>query len=384
MAIASGKEAVATPAVLPRQPDPAVSLEVDILMLDYLAHNTILACLDSHGPFSRSHNLAATNAFLSIFSHRHPEYTYDDELRFRLQLLKFTTLFTQRYSRSPSTPPTASLKHLRAKNSVRVKAGTAHGPRSPAPAPILEADDLERNRAQTLHDLGLPAEDEAYEDAFYGTSECVSLLDLLPAFLTLSALRNRISHSQVSAKWIQMAGEFTLQALLEQVLVYGIGDGKRLHEVMDEALGWGVLSQDGADHDVGSMQGKESLVEEMFMDDATGEEIQSWTETKEQIRACWQSFTVDHLSEFADAHPLRDFDGDIKEFLSALASSMPLPVLAQLETGQLDGMSKEQTAEFVRSCGLSAADFWQAPAGFKGPQGKDEEHTHGSSESRGF
>jgi hypothetical protein len=69
-----------------------------------------------------------------------------------------------------------------------------------------------------------------------------------------------------------------------------------------------------------------------------------------------------HLYAVSLRIPWADTDASILKFLSALASSgdadksslLPQPVLAQLERGQLDGMTEDETRDFLENtCGLN-------------------------------
>ncbi|KAK4540855.1 hypothetical protein LTR36_008797 [Oleoguttula mirabilis] len=393
-----------------RTADKETALEVDVMVLDYLAYQSTTACFDSRDstnstPVTLGHNPAMTDAFLAIFKARHATYLFDAELCFRLQLLMLTTLFTQRLTRNPTTPPSPALKQLRATNKARALSWIGSAERMPSAAydttlfddlssfPGIE--ELERNRAHVLHKLDIPAEDEAYEDAFYGTSSCVSLLDLLPLFMELSAARNTMSNSSASGQWMRMASEFMLQAGLEQYLVTGAQGS----DAVDEAFAWGYEEKaqhagEGMEVDgQGTHNKRMDEVNDMFEDAAYETEVNGWRQLKEHYlallfppsasRSSKDTYSVpssddagegkhtqsadlvSHLEIAAAKHPIANFEATVIGFLGALLQSLAKPVLTQLEAGELDGMSKGETADFVRSCGLSTARFFDAPAGFK-------------------
>jgi hypothetical protein len=213
------------------------SLEVDHMILDYIAYQSIEACLRSRGAtsdrassVSLSRNLVMYQSFLPVFKARHPHYVPDAEFDFRMLLLKLVALFTQRLTRNPSTPSRSALDALRCRNRERARSWLRGSGSTRRPAfdtvrlrqglPIA-SDHLTRNRAEVLLELNLPAEDEFYEDAFYGTIDCVALLDLIPLFMEVSCARNIMSGSSVNAAWMQLACNLMLQACLEQYLVYG-------------------------------------------------------------------------------------------------------------------------------------------------------------------
>lgn len=404
-------------AIETRCTDGETALEVDIMILDYAAYQATLACLasrklqaDAQLPISLSHILAMVDSYLSIFKSRHLGYEFDDDLRFRMLLLKLATLFTQRLTRNPTTPSRPVLQQLRETNKTRARDWIATADRIPSghhstavfePAENFPTPaELDRNRAHVLHCLEIPAEDEAYEDAFYGTSDSVTLLDLLPLFVAVSAARFETVSADLNEKWMQMACAFMLQACLEQYLVVG-AQGM---DAVDEAFAWGAKTTSAVgDAEIEGAGGKieqEDEVDEindMFIDDVYEEEVKGWTEMKRayldllfppgtQAASSKDTYSVpssddggdtssrpypadlvSHLEMLAAKHPIADFEAALLSFLEALSQSLAKPVLVQLESGQLDGMSKKETQEFVKSCGLSTARFFEQPIGFKGP-----------------
>ena len=99
------------------------------------------------------------------------------------------------------TPNKSALQALRVVNQTRARQWIGSEDRIPSGAYDISAfeadlplqlDGLERNRAYVLRMIGAPEEDEAYEDAFYGTSFSLSLLDLLPMFMKVVAARSAI------------------------------------------------------------------------------------------------------------------------------------------------------------------------------------------------
>ena len=396
-------------AIEDRKADKETALEVDIMMMDYIAYQATNAGLASRDPTTSSplslrQNLALTDSFLAIFQVRHPEYKLDAELRFRLRLLKLVTLFSQRLTRNPTTPLRSALKQVRASNQDRARTWISSAERLPTANHDISAfddsssfprrEELERNRAHVLHELGIPAEDEAYEDAHYGTSEYISLLDLLPQFMQISAARNAMSNSNLSEQWMRMAGEFMLQACLEQYLVVGANGS----DAVDEAFAWGYKAreQDGDSMEIDGKGGEtpEDEVNEMLEDEIYETEVDGWTAVKQHYlellfppsaaksskdtysvsssdedaaadRRATAADIVSRLEMTAAQHPIDTFEKTILSYLAGMSLSIPKPVLVQLEDGELDGMSKEETAAFVRSCGTSIGRFYEPPAGFK-------------------
>ncbi|KAK0334198.1 hypothetical protein LTR91_001210 [Friedmanniomyces endolithicus] len=391
-------------AIETRCADESTLLEVDILILDYLSYQSISACFASRRPranlslaVSLAHSLSMTDTFLALFQHRHDKYTLDAELRFRLLLLKLAALFTQRLTRNPSTPSPASLKRLRETNHARARDWLSTVTTHSLPFVLIDSttvlpspEDLERDRAHVLHSLDLPAEDEAYEDAYYGTADSVALLDLLPLFVQVSAARNAMMDpSGLTGAWMRMAAEFMLQAALEQYLVFGA----RGTEVIEDAFAWGLRAADGQRMEADGEEVDE--VDDMFTDAVYETEVEGWADVKKaylaemippvneaQAKSSKDTYLlhssdnntgvtspafhfISRLEMVAEKHPMAAFETKILGFLDALAQSIPEPVLVQLEKGQLDGMSKGNTQEFLRNCGSSVAHLVSATGKLK-------------------
>ena len=118
--------------------------------------------------------------------------------------------------------------------------------------------------------------------------ETVSLADLVPMFIGLSALRaNLFPDDKVSAHegWMELAGEFMLQAALEQCLEYSDCSGTKLREIF--SWGWRPNPKSSWDD--------EEAANEMFCDDDEEDEIEIWT----QIRSKY----IDLVSLPSRSHP---------------------------------------------------------------------------------
>jgi hypothetical protein len=377
--------------------DASVALEVDHMILDYLLSEATTAVLASRMSENikspgLGNKLATVDAFLEMFKARHPSYSPDPELRFRILLSKFATLFCYRLGRITAVPSPQALRILRDANTARAMEWIQNADRMPSgkldvsafqprlgshldatPLQPGEAQQrktttarqqayLESRRAYTLKALKYPAEDEAYEDAFYGTPECLSLLDLLPSFMAVIAARNELNNSNLSTGLMGLAAQFMLQACLEQYLVCGATGS----DAIDEAFAWGYkptrLTKGHKKSEPITTQVSDSVdptneVDRMFQDeDDHSQEIPDWRETKASFIAeiaHSESKTLRrHLEEVADAYPVDEFEDTVLRLLEGLAASLPTSVLSQLEVGNLDGMSSAETQGFLRGCGL--------------------------------
>lgn len=363
-----------------------VALEVDHMILDYTAYQAIKACLASRNHRNRapssislSASVSMVNSFLPIFKARHPTYKADPELKFRVKLLQLVTLFTQRLTRNPTTPSETSLTALRESDKERTQKWILRTNIIPSSSfDVQSLDDqfpissheLKSNRAHVLQELSIPAEDGHNEDAFYGTLSTVSLLDLLGLFMEVSAARNAMSASQLSERWMQLASEFMLQACLEQYLVVGT-EGS---DAIDMAFAWGY------DNEANDELQHVSEINDMFEDEEYAMEVKGWSGVKgsylehlllpNEASKPGPSGTSDkdggvrslvsHFEAIAAEFPIAAFESSILEFLESLSKSVPEPVLAQLESGNLHGMSKEETEDFLAGCGVNMARLFEA------------------------
>jgi hypothetical protein len=417
-----------------RRANAQTSLEVDLLMLDYLADCCIRASLHCRARLSPLQSEAAFQAadealhlvkdLLALFPERHPQHnlaTHDPKLRFRLLLLKFTVLFTQRYrpSRSPNgehcaaTPSKESLKKLREENTARARKWIGSAERLPTNGRAVAAFEkclplpqraLNEGREKVLEACGQPSsgsnrgiaqgavsevDHSDNEDSSYGDpSTTLTLLDMLPLFMQVSAACHAFmpEGSPMTFQLMKLFKDFALQSCLEQYLVLGASGT----DCIDEAFAW-RLRDDLDDNDkhpgISSQEDDDSLstfeIENMLRtaeedpdEDEDGNPVLKWSK--------FLSAAVDRLFPPSDAERIKGRGGDdvlhthlyafslrmswaetdarVLTFLSALASGgdanksslLPRPVLAQLERGRLEGMTEDETRDFLENtCGLN-------------------------------
>ncbi|KAF1352074.1 hypothetical protein BDV97DRAFT_397124 [Delphinella strobiligena] len=143
-------------------------------------------------------------------------------------------------STTPSDPQLQSLRTIHSARSRRWRESRASGDLDPIVPTLdqsselpLPADDLQQCQAHVLDALSIPSSNID----FYGKKSCLSLLDLLPSFMELTAARSQLDTDwTISRRWMeQLAGEFMLQSTLEAYLCFGAEGG----EVVDEAFAWG-------------------------------------------------------------------------------------------------------------------------------------------------
>ncbi|KAI9773439.1 MAG: hypothetical protein M1840_007655 [Geoglossum simile] len=351
-------------------------VEVDIMILDYLlymaakqtiqgrkAERSSLAGSSSNGNSHGNAELGAgspadatiamVDSFLPLFKANHPSHPIPEPTQSRLHLLKFTVLFINRLQRTPSTPPLQSLTQLRAKNHLRAATWLSHHPPTANNDPVftpfttsspqnnlpLPPSILRQNR----HHILTHHYPSHTHQPHHGTPSSLSLRDTLPQFMELSAYITSIYESgRVNETWEKMAAEYMLQAALEAYLVYG----EQGDEPLKECFAWGFDERDE--------QGM--LVNAMFWDEE-GEVMRKWTEIRrEYLRAFIPPSTTPtiqaHLESVAARFPLFRFEGKLLDFLWALSRQDSAPTLVQLESGVLDGFSREETEALSLKVGI--------------------------------
>jgi hypothetical protein len=355
--------------------DASTDLEVDHMIVDYLSHRLTDGILASRrfgkALVTLKHELFMVDAFLEMFNAKYPSYKPDPELRFRLLLLKFSTLFCHRFVRSAILPSKHMLHRLKEQNnkravdwirdSNRLPSGDRDWTRWETRLPFAP-ETLEYHRARSLETMKIQPEGDRYSEPFYGTSESLALLDVLPLFMSVIAARNELANSNLSLGLMDLAARFMLQACLEQYLIFGV-DGS---DAIDEAFAWGYKRPQAADasdyQSSVNSHGEEDISDEtirMFQaEDDAREESPDWRDLKAKYIALLADETPGtlraHLERIAKDHPIAKFENTVRQLLTELAASLPLPVLAQLERGNLDGMGKKETKAFLHSCGLGS------------------------------
>ena len=295
--------------VAPRRADADLQLDVDLLILDYLMYMATKALLEecdsdesyhsdcSDGDSSSDLVLPMVDSFIRSFQVRHPRVHVSKGVQLRLCLLRLTCLFTRRLTRCASTPSREALRGLREGNRRRAaKYRKSEDSLSSDVRALLDMFDgfhlsdeqIRRNRGNFLGRLGVSTSASSIDH--YGSLESVSLMDLLPSFILLSAARAHLEVTNanggivVQPLWMEMAAEWMLQAVLEQYLVYGRSDV----EALKESFAWGF------DEDLSyktkpsedSYGDDEPLMNALFAKNASDghvggvSEAELWTETK--------------------------------------------------------------------------------------------------------
>jgi hypothetical protein len=109
----------------------------------------------------------------------------------------------------------------------------------------------------------------------FRASTSLSLSDLVPLFIGLSAARSNIgmkARAHINKEWMHLAGQFMLQAALEQCLIYGQVSPEKLREIF--SWGW--------KENISTAWYDEESVNDMFFDDGSRREVHGWKEIRRQ------------------------------------------------------------------------------------------------------
>ncbi|KAL9095531.1 MAG: hypothetical protein Q9165_002402 [Trypethelium subeluteriae] len=362
-----------------KEAGPEVQQEVETWILDYVLFQATTALLNERNaerdgrPLAESGKpdlpLAMVDAFLVQFKAKHPPQAISSDLRFRLRLLQFVSLFTRRLRSTTSSPTAESLQRLRNMHQARAaRRATCIPPDFDQSLRVwdvfpLSETNLTINRELALKSLKVK---QATTKVTYGLQTSVAVLDLLPLFMSLSAFLYQNFGWEIKDRWLELAAEFMLQAALDQYLIRGTSGTEILHDCF--SYGWNskhTASRKAeyrlniphlADHEYQDMDEEEEIINDMFYDEEIHTEIEGWKEIRERVMGFLKPEKdigiVRQLKLTALQHPVFDFEGKVLSFLGALLECRDLPVLVQLEAGKLEGMSAKETAELKAKVGL--------------------------------
>ncbi|KAI9845951.1 MAG: hypothetical protein M1838_001500 [Thelocarpon superellum] len=374
-----------------KRADASVQLDVDDMMLDYLLYSALQALLSDPGHDEQSSGPCPTNvrllplnmvdAFLPIYKANHPDPCTCENAQFRLLLLKFCSVFTRRGDPGPLRPPLSSLSLLRDRHGRRAMnwlendtpsssfgiPSLADPVLAPFEGPAGSPARLAQDRERTLAAPTRPSQPRA----LFGESRSVSLLDSLPLFMSVSACASHVMGDgmSITRPWMDLAVEYMVQATIEQYLVYGAQGGQALRE----AFAWGYNA-----HLVCDAGSEDAKVNSMFWG-KDGDVVTAWKELRtRQLKAVCFPFLSSlllpvlsewnadvekiippahtdlrtHLANKAQEKPMGEFEARTVGFLCDVVENLPLPVLVQLERGQLEGWTREETTMLLESCGV--------------------------------
>ncbi|MCJ1412057.1 hypothetical protein MMC19_006149 [Ptychographa xylographoides] len=329
--------------------NPATQLEVDEAILEYLVFTGIARLLDCakarlNGPVPAIVNRHAelsvqmADSFLIIFRTNHPEAHGSRTIQFRLSLLRFVVIFTGRFVASETSLSAKSLEKIRSAHRARAEAFRFH-------CEITDGVDLSSfslylpfsEQLQIIYrkrmlDTFAPQDTEL---DYYGSPQSLSLLDTLPLFMALSASQTALQGRNVAAPWMHLAASYMAEAVLEQFLCFSAADAEPIWEAFSYGFDVDSTAEAGSD---------ELAITNMFWGGVDESEVGGWKEIKEGYLAAVLPpkgcAVLDHLVNLeASELPLLDFENGVVDFLTRLLDAQSLPLLIQLERGNVEGIS---------------------------------------------
>jgi hypothetical protein len=164
----------------------------------------------------------------TLLKHKFNGRQLNSQSSFRSRLLQFVLLFTHRFNHDKTWTNDESLNEIRAQNRNRGQYWQQSTSRSPAvraaqfdPHSNFPLPDriLALNRHALASALDMPEKRRRWVTDVNGTP---SLHCLLPLFIELTAARTGVDNEwQPTEQWLQLAGQFMLQAALEEYLLNG-------------------------------------------------------------------------------------------------------------------------------------------------------------------
>ncbi|KAL9031096.1 MAG: hypothetical protein Q9196_000859, partial [Gyalolechia fulgens] len=247
--------------------------------------------------------------FISIFHALHPNYRAPAEVQFRLRLLQFSCLFKRRQRLLSATP---SLSEVNGRQDPRVEDG--------------------KHSTSTNLPVGPPGQ--------------IHLRETLPLFLALSAAQNSLQESTITELWMRLAAGYMAHAYAEQVLLLKETRSGLLEDIFHWRFDPSRAIEESSD---------EWMINEML--DAGDSIIKLWEDIKsEHIRALRPptgiSLTAHLEAMVSGGLSISSFKEKVSEFLSGLLSAHPAPLLTQLESGKIDGLSPTSTAVLKKRAGF--------------------------------
>ncbi|EAT80662.2 hypothetical protein SNOG_12250 [Parastagonospora nodorum SN15] len=278
---------------------------------------------------------------------------------FRSRLLQFLLIFTHRLQHDETWTNEDSLAELRDQNKSR---GEYWQQRTDHPAALQKPFDLEKefplsdgalfeNRNDLASALNMPRDQRRWVTDMAGTP---SLHCLLPLFIELTAARVNLDDDWVpTSEWLDLAGQFMMQAAIDDYLRNGAYGPETFNTVFAFGRPGPRWAEEGSDV---------TAMRRLFCDDSDPrQEIRGWADTKrryinELLPKKPSQTSLQAIQAAQTRHPYRAFEMRVLSFLEHLHRGLVKPDLAQVEEGRIniDGneLSEADSREMIRRMGL--------------------------------
>ncbi|KAL9099410.1 MAG: hypothetical protein Q9163_005082 [Psora crenata] len=277
-----------------RRADPAILADVNTAILDYLMYAAMKALLGDLCalqqsnlemlPLHRRANvpLQLIESFLIISNPMHTAYHQDQNLQFRMRLLKFSALFAQWKHPLHLWMTPEDVQEFRRTPLVQSNAFRS-GKWEETNSDLLKLRKHLASPGETMHIKQEMVDSTTHNTTPYQDDEQpsgsnqlppISLLDLLPHFMALSAAQIALQgHLRITDTWMRLAAAYMIQAVAEQYLVY---DSAR-SDVLYKTFAWGF------DEDTTAEEGTDDyFINVMFWDEEAEGPNARWEEIRDQ------------------------------------------------------------------------------------------------------
>ncbi|KAF1843940.1 uncharacterized protein K460DRAFT_342705 [Cucurbitaria berberidis CBS 394.84] len=337
-------------------------LDVDLTILDFLVYKATELVFEwraSSDPYiSDLPNalVSMTADWRTLLRYRHHGRRLDNRAAFRSRLLQFALVFTHRFHHDETWTTEESLNELREQNKSRGdywKEKTRHPPALRHPFDQhrefpLDDGALFENRNGLASALNMPHHQRRWVSDVAGTP---SLHCLLPLFIELTAARVTLDDDWLpTSEWFDLAGQFMLQAVIEEFLQNGVYGADQFNTVF--AFGCpGIDRWAEEPSDVTAMR-------RLFCDENNPrEQNRDWTNVKrryinELLPQRSSQSSLQAIQGAQQRYPYSAFERHLLSFLKYLHDGLIKPDLAQVEEGRIniDGneLSEADSREMIR------------------------------------
>ncbi|PGH16084.1 hypothetical protein AJ80_05299 [Polytolypa hystricis UAMH7299] len=322
---------------------PEIRHDVDLMVLDYLMHRAIKGILseriaqrnDEPSPYDVESLLGLFITYFENFMANHPNEPVPSSLEVKLQIFNVANLLCRRYKPSPYLPSPETVQAEQEQNTQRARkwlqehsnSATLLSECAASFEPITKSV-LTKNYHDFLVYAGVPRDNETFEPM-----PVVSLQHVLPEYINLC----NIIDSDFKEQFIKEAIAFMLQSAIEQILVYN----RTSLNVVDEAFAWDPIT---------------TMREEANDTHMHKTKFDNWNASTEALKENLRPNPIIEwavqLQQVLTRFPFLEFEGRVLSLLSNTLQSGKQPILTQLESGSLCGLTVAQTREFMDRVGI--------------------------------
>ncbi|KAH7401448.1 hypothetical protein BKA66DRAFT_565084 [Pyrenochaeta sp. MPI-SDFR-AT-0127] len=340
--------------------------DVDLTILDFLVYKATGLVFEWRSSIDPYHSdlpnalVSMTSDWRTFLKYKHHGRRLDSKAAFRSKLLQFALVFTHRLHHNETWTTEESLTELREQNKSRGdywKERTQHPPALRQPFdqqrefPLSDGA-LFENRNGLASALNMPHDQRRWVTDVAGTP---SLHCLLPLFVELTAARVNLDDDwSPTTEWFDLAGQFMLQAVIEEFLRNGVYGPEPFNTVF--AFGCpGVERWAEEPADVTAMR-------RLFCDENNPrEQNRDWTNIKrryidELLPQRSSQSSLESIERAQEQHPYTAFEERLLLFLKYLHEGIVKPDLAQVEEGRINihgrELSEAESRAMIRRMGL--------------------------------